>query len=335
MVAGLVLDQEPPRLELDVLAVGVGQQILPHAARARERPQPHLLAGHVLIARPVAPAVAVVVVVAAEEVVQLAHDVVGLVPPEGIVAVERQEAALFVEGPGSFPARMLQIGAAGHEDLEVVLRERRRRHPVVVRLLQRRRVVPERTGLEVRLVRGQPDLDAPVRARRQVHRADEGAHAAVVVLAQRVVDGGGGRRRVADDAEVELDAARGPRAPQRDVAEFHDLVAVDELVAGLLHHRPPHLPAHLGQHEHLDQVVLQGDHLPLARLGFGGVAVERVVGVEAAVGGQHGDGIGVRERVGVQDADLFGDAGGTGGPGRPAGRQGDRAQDSGRRAERS
>ena len=310
VVAWLVLHQEPSGLELDVLAVGVGEQVLPDAARPRERPQPHLLPGHVLVAGPVAPAVVVVVVVAAEEVVQLADDVVGLVAVERVVAIERQEAAHFVDRPGALPARVLQVGPAGHEDLQVVLRKGRRRHPVVVRLLQRGGVVPERVGLEVGLVGRQPDLDAPVRARRQVHGADEGAHAAVVVLAHRVVDRGCGRRGVADDAEVELDAARGPRSAQRDVAEFHDLVAVNELVPRLLHHRAPHLPAHFGKDEYLDEVVLHLYNLPLPRFRGRGIPFEGVVGIQPAVGGEDRDRVGVRKRVGVEDAGLLGDAGG-------------------------
>ena len=315
VVAGRVLHEEAPGLELDVLAVGVGQQVLPHAARAGQRPEPHLLPRHVLVAGPVAPAVAVVVVVAAKEVVQLADDVVGLVPPEGVVAVERQEAARVIDRPGPFAAGMLQVGPAGHEDFEVVLGERRRGHPVVVGLFVGRGIVPQGAGLEVGAARLKADLDPPVGTRRQVHRADEGAHAAVVVLAQDVVDGGRGGRGVPDDAEVELDAAGRPRPPQRDVPELHHLVPIDELVARFLDHRAPHLPPDLRQHVHLDQVVLHLDDLPLARLGCGRIPLEGMVRVQPAVAGQDRHRIGVREGIGGQHPRLLGDAGRGGGRG--------------------
>ena len=216
---------------------------------------------------------------------------------------------------------MLQVGLPRDEQLQVVRGEGRRRHPVVVGLFEGGGVVPEGVGLEVGAVGGETNLDAPVRARGQVHGPDEGAHAPVRVFAHRVVDRGGGGGGVADHPEVEFDPARGPRPPQRDVAEFHDLVAVDELVPRLLDHPSPHLPPRFGQHEHLDQVVLQLQHLPLQRHGSRGVPAEGVVGVQPAVAGQDRHGIGLRERIGVEHPDFLGDAGLGGGVGRGAGRQ--------------
>ena len=300
VVGGRVLHEEAPRLELHVLAVRVGQQLLPHAALPGQRPEPHLLARHLLVPRPVSPAPSLVVVVAAEEVVQLPDDVVRLVASEGVVPVQGQVAARFVHRPRPLPARVLQVRPTGHEELQVVACERRRRHPAVVGLLQRRRVVPQDAGLEVGPVRRQTHLDPPVRSRRQVHRSHEDAGAAVVVLPSRPLHGGRGRRRVADDAEVELDPARRPRTPERDVAELHHLVAVDELPPGLLDHRAPHLPARLGQDEDPDQVVLERRHAPLPGLRGRGVPVEGVVGVEPSVPDEHGHGVRVREGVGVE-----------------------------------
>ena len=221
---------------------------------------------------------------------------------------------------------MFQVRPAGDEQLEVRLREGGGRHPVVVGLFQRRGVVPQGPRLEVGAIGGQADLDPPVRARRQVHRPDDAAHAAVGVLAHRVVNRGGGGGRVPDHPEVELDSARGPRAPQRNVAELHDLVAIDELVSRLLHHGPPHLPPRLGQHEDLDQVVLQLHDPPLARLRGGGVAAEGVVRVQAGVAGQDRNRIGLGERVGLDQAGLFGHAGLGQARGRPRPGQRDRGE---------
>ncbi len=109
---GRVLHEQAPGLELHVLAVGVGEQVLPDAALPGQRPEPELLPRHLLVAGPVAEAPVVVVVVAPEEVVELAHDVVRLVAVEGVVAVEREVAAAVVHGPVARASRVLQVGVA-------------------------------------------------------------------------------------------------------------------------------------------------------------------------------------------------------------------------------
>ena len=315
--SGRVLHEQSSRLVFDVLAVGVGEEFLPNTALAGQRPEPELLARHLLVARPMAEAVIVVVVVAAEEVVQLAHDVIGLVSGKSVVVVDGQEAAGAVDGPRTLRSRMGEKSVPRYEHLEVVARERRRRHPVVIGLLERGGVVPQDVGLEVGAVGGQADLDAPVRAGRQVHRPDDTAHAAIGVLAQYVVDGCGGGRGVADHAEVEFDPARGPRPAQRDVAELHHLVAIDELMARALYDGPPHLAARLREHEDFDEIVLEVNHLPLTRHTVLGVSLEGMVRVQPGVARQDRDRIGLGERIGREDSRLFRDACGLRGGTRP------------------
>ena len=310
--AGGVLDEEPAGLELYVLTVGVGEELLPHPTRPGEGPEPQLLTRHLLVPGPVPEAVVLIVIVAAEEVVQLAHHVVRLVATEVVVAVEGEVSALIIQRPGLLLARMVEIGVPRHRHLQVVLGEGRCRHPVVVGLLEGSRVVPENVGLEVGPVRRKSDLHPPMGPGRQIHAPHPTAHASVGVLPQEVVHRGGGGRRVANDAEVEFDAARGPWTPEGDVPELHHLVAIDELVSGLLHDCAPDLSPHLRQHEHLDVVVLQTDHLPLPGLGGGRVSLEGVIGIEARIPGQDRDGIRLRERVGLEGPDLFGDAGALG-----------------------
>jgi hypothetical protein len=210
----------------------------------------------------VSEAVAVVVVVPAEEIVQLTHDMVGLVSGERVVHIGGQVPARAVDRPVSSGSGMCEKSVARDGHLEVVARERRRGHPVVVGLLERGGVVPENLRLEVGTIGGQADLHAPVGAGRKVHRPNEAAHTPIGVLAQHVIDGCGRGRRVADHAEVELDPARGPRTTQRDVPELHHLVAIDELVARPFHDGSPHLPTRLGEYEDLDEVVLQVDDVP-------------------------------------------------------------------------
>ena len=68
LVAALgVLDEQPARLELDVLPVGIGQQVFPDAAGAGQRPQPEFLPGDLLVGRPVTEAVTGIAEVAPEK----------------------------------------------------------------------------------------------------------------------------------------------------------------------------------------------------------------------------------------------------------------------------
>ncbi len=177
-------------------------------------------------------------------------------------------------------------------------------HPRVVRLLQRRRIVPVRRRAERRLIAPEPDLEAPRRAREEVEGADDAAHAAVRVRARRVVHRRRDVRRVADDPVVGLDAAAGPRPPHRDVAEFHGLVEVDERPARALLHRVPDLPADLGQDHHLDVVVLEFNHLPRPLLGAAREPVEAEVRVDPA---DDGDRVRIAEWIGGEDARVLAD----------------------------
>ena len=87
MGALLVLNEEPASLVFDVLPVRIRQEIIPDPAFARQSPQPELLTGHLLISRPVSEAVIVGLVVAPEEVIELPHHVIRLIPLESIVVV--------------------------------------------------------------------------------------------------------------------------------------------------------------------------------------------------------------------------------------------------------
>ena len=300
--AGGVLHEEPAGLELDVLAVRVGQEILPDPALTREGPEPDLLTGHLPIRRGVHEAVAGIAVVAAEEVLVNAHDVVRLVSAEAVLVVLGEDAARGVDRPRMRLTGVPEVRVAGDGEHEVVAREGRARHPVVVRLLERSRVLPAGTRLEGRGVGGESYLHPPARARREVGRTDVDADAPVLVRSRLEVDRRRGGRGVTDDAEVELDAAGGPRTAQRDVAEFHDLVAVHEFVAGRLHAGAPHLPADLGQDPDLDPLVLEVDHRPLAVLRLVRVRLEAVVRIEAGVVRQDRDPVGRPERVRGEDA---------------------------------
>ena len=114
---------------------------------------------------------------------------------------------------------------------------------------------------------------------------------------------------MADHTEVEFDTTGGPRASQRDVPEFHDLIPVDELVASLLDARSPHFSPDLGQNPDFDPVVLERDDRPLAGFGLMGVPLEPMVRIKTHILRQHRDRIGIRKRIGIERTLGLGDRG--------------------------
>ena len=77
-----VLDEHTPGLVFDILPVRVRQQVLPHTALTRERPQPQFLAGHILKTGPVTESVVFIGIVTAEVVVVFTDHVVRFVTLE-------------------------------------------------------------------------------------------------------------------------------------------------------------------------------------------------------------------------------------------------------------
>ena len=300
------LVEQPARLHLGVLSVAVGEQLFPDHPLPGEAPDPDLLAG-LLVARRVAHHPDVVVMpVRAEEIRLPPEDVVRLVPAEVVVLVPAEVAPRGVDGPGGVLSGVAQATGARVGELEVAAHRDADVHPRVVRLLQRRGVVPEGGRAEGRVGGAEPDLEPPGRAGKEIERADDAAHAAVGVGARHVVHRCRDIRRVADDAVVGLDAAAGPGAAHGDVAELHHLVEIDERPAGPLVHGVPDLAADFRQDHHLEVGVLELDHLPGARLGDVGKAVEAEVGVDPA---DDRDRVRVAEGIGGEHPLVFADGG--------------------------
>ena len=288
------LVEQPPGLHLDVLAVGVGQQFLPDHPLARQAPDPRLLP-QLVVPRRIPPHPELIVVpIGAKEVRVPADDVVRLVGPEVVLLVEGEvPARAGLDGPGRDFAAVSDVMRARVDELQVAGRLDAGVHPRVVRLFDRRRVVPDRPRGEVGRVGGQRDLEAPRRAGQQVEHADddpraEGSRARLVVHRRGAVG------RVADDAVIRLDAAAGPRPPHRDVAELHDVVVVDERPPGGLLNGAPDLPADFGKHRDAKVVVLEFDDRPFLVHRRVGVAVEPEVGIDAV---DNGNRVGVGEGV--------------------------------------
>ena len=73
---GVSLVEEAAGLDLDVLAIGIGQQVLPDHALAGQAPNPYLAAGLVAVRGAVRHAKVLVVPVAAEELGQASQHVI-------------------------------------------------------------------------------------------------------------------------------------------------------------------------------------------------------------------------------------------------------------------
>ncbi len=335
-MVGLV--QEAAGLGLGVLAVAVGEEIDPDLAGPGLVPDPDLAAGHVVIQGPVAHARVASLVPGAVEILPLADGEVALGVGRGVGPVPGQVPALRIHGPGleRDVVVVADLPAAGEDVAQVVGRRNGPAGPVVVGLAEGRGIVPSSVGLEVGFVLGQPDRDAPAGPGGKVHGPDDTADAAVGIAAQDVVHGRGRRGGMADDAEVELDAARRPGAAQGDLAELHDVIGIEEVAPGRLVGGAPDLAADLGQDGHRDVGILQPHHRPFLVDAGAAELVEEGIGVEPGPvaphrrAGEDRDGIRVAVGIGLEDFALLADRGGAGGAGRAAaGRERGRDQESG------
>ena len=179
---------EPPRLQLDILAVRVGKQPLPNHPLPRKTPNPNLPPGLVVVAGAFDDAEILVVPIAAEEIGITAQDVVRFVAAEVVVVVIRDVRFLLsVVWPIAMLALVADIARPRKDALQVAGRLDGRVHPRVIRLLQRRGIVPERRRREVGLVLRQVDFEPPGGASEQVERADRTTHAAIGVDMRDIV----------------------------------------------------------------------------------------------------------------------------------------------------
>ena len=150
------LIEQPTGLQLGVLAVAVREQLIPDHPLPRQSPDPDLLA-RLLVARSDAGHPEVLVVPeGAEEVGVVAEHVIRLVAAKVVVArTARRRGLRPVHRPVAEFAVVAKRTRAGEPVLQVRPSGNCRRHPGVVRLLERRTVVPGGRRRDVRLVGGQ------------------------------------------------------------------------------------------------------------------------------------------------------------------------------------
>ena len=108
----VALIEQASGLGFAVLPVAVSEQFLPDHPLAGKAPDPDLLSGHVIVARPVAVTEFRVVPVAPEVLLVLPEDEIGLMGAEVVVPVQGEIPSLLVHGPGLWR----HVAAVGHHE---------------------------------------------------------------------------------------------------------------------------------------------------------------------------------------------------------------------------
>src|SRR5581483_7394236 len=101
-------------------------------------------------------------------------------------------------------------------------------HPVVIRLVLVRPVMPKNARGKVGFVLFEPDLLVPSCPGKLIEQADDTTHAAIVVFPGEIIYRICNPGRVAYDAEVCFDTAAGPGPAHGNIPEFDHIVLIDE-----------------------------------------------------------------------------------------------------------
>ena len=258
-------------LKLCVLPVGICLELHPEKSIGRHGLKPYLaaellvrLVAVVAAEAEIAPPNAVEAIMTREDVVRL-----GATPLVARHVVDAT-AVLLHNRPctGLDFAFVSNHVLSREEELRIVLDGIRRVHPMIVGSGKRGRIVPDNVRLEFLRVFRKTHLHLPKRARDVVERSHEAARGAVGILAGEPVNRCSRVGVVSDDAEVEFDSPRRPRAAHGDVSELHHVVREEEITARLPVRRRPYLASNLREHDHADVVVFECHRLPFRRRTF-------------------------------------------------------------------
>ena len=261
---------EHPGHQLNVGAVLVGEVPVPAFAKVAAAPGPLLFPrGDVVVRHVEQPGLAALVVVADEVVVRVGRHVRGghldvLVPgdvhPGGVV-----ELVVFPRGDGeggNRPAAVVhhRVYVRREHGVGVLVHRHGGVGPPQEGLGQVRRVVQPPLYLNVGLPRVQGDGRGALGAVHPVCLPHKHRAGAVLPPLQGVVHRGEGGGPVVL-GPVELNAPGHPGAAQPHQGGLYHVVVVDKVVAVCLVQRPLDAPPQLGQHHHLQVLVLQKHRL--------------------------------------------------------------------------
>ena len=153
-----------------------------------------------------------------------------------------------------------EVAARREEDLVVVAAVHRDVRPVDHRLDPGLAVHEDVLRLQHGAVGQQGEADRPLQAPAELRLADPERLGAVLVRNELPVNRHRGGRAVVV-REVPLHAAGDPRAEHADERGLHDVLAVEDLEAGLLVGEVEQVPAVLRQESHLEPLVLEHEVL--------------------------------------------------------------------------
>ena len=167
-------------------------------------------------------------------------------------------------------------------------------HPLIVRLVYRRAVMPSGSGSEISLIFRQINFYRPQSACNQLVRRNIATYAAVRLLPSNVIYRRARCRRMTDNTEVKLNASRCPRTTHRYIAELHHMVVIDKLHAGSLIYSSPHLSSYLGEKSKLYIIVFKRNHFPLLIDSLSRETVETEIRIKQVRRVRHRVGVGKR-----------------------------------------
>ena len=249
--------------QFEVGAVLFGKHLVPDALRA---PEEEFLAGHDVVVGPVG-GTGVLAEIIADQIILVVVD------REGGIAAGKADPPAVVRGIGiAADAVHRPVGILGLAVRRPVDRLRRELHlvvlvgvdrdvgPVQEGLHHRGAVLDLERGLEIGLPGEHRQADRPFQPLAEFGLADPDGLAAVLVLDDFItgVERGGGPVVVGD---VPLHAAGDPGPDHADQGRPDDMLAVEEVVAGLLVAGGEDAAADLGQDPDLGVLILQGQVL--------------------------------------------------------------------------
>ena len=245
----------------------------------------------------------IIVPVSAIEVIVFAQYMIRLRVSEIILFIPGNIASLFVERERMEFAAMADIVRAGITELCISGRPITSIHPLVIRLIDGRSIMPGCRGSKISLVFRQIHFHSPKRTGHQVVGRDVAAYTAIVLLLRQVIDRCAGGRRMAYYTEIKFDTARSPGSAHGNITKLHHMVIIDKFLSGGLIHSSPYLPSDLREKRQADIVVFKRNDFPLFIYSFGRETVETEIGIKQV--GRIGHRIGVGERVGFYCLQRF------------------------------
>ena len=179
-----------------------------------------------------------------------------------ILLIPADVPAFFVHRESKQLSTVADIVITRITELRVLSYPITRIHPMIIRLIDRRLIVPRRMRREVSLVFRQIHFHRPGCTGKPFIRKDITAHTAVIFFLYQIINRCTGSRRMTNDTKVKFDTTRCPRATHRYITEFGHAIVINKRLACCLVDCTPYLSSDFGEQGYLDIIVFQLDCFP-------------------------------------------------------------------------